>query len=333
MSPLSTINYKLPQLSTIFILDFNFCPIYNARMFGEENNSQDMSLSTNLATTSPSVSLSYSKTNKLVTALYMVTDIIDPSEPIRHELRQLGMSIISDTEAIRLFPSIGQLNTALSNTGKALSMLEVASTIRLISEMNYSILKNEFTKLHSALSELTAKLTFSGFASLSDYIGQEDPLPSAKTLPREPRNPGVFEVYHAPHDWQRPNPIGHASNGQNKKTTRIGVQKADTLLNVLKDINVSDKDKKESPIKVARAPRPTKIANINSMKERRAEILSILKGHKGGMTISDIRTASPVVLKNTSEKTLQRELVAMVSDKTLRKEGTKRWSKYFLNSL
>ena len=35
-------------------------------------------------------------------------------------------------------------------------------------------------------------------------------------------------------------------------------------------------------------------------------------------------------LDTHSEKTLQRELVSMVTDGVLKKEGTKRWSKYFI---
>ena len=43
---------------------------------------------------SVSTPLSYTKTHKLVTALYMVTDIIDKEEPIRNKLRILGVEII-----------------------------------------------------------------------------------------------------------------------------------------------------------------------------------------------------------------------------------------------
>ena len=40
---------------------------------------------------------SYTKTQKLITALYMVTDIIDKDEPLRNKLRTLGVQILSDT--------------------------------------------------------------------------------------------------------------------------------------------------------------------------------------------------------------------------------------------
>ena len=35
-------------------------------------------------------------------------------------------------------------------------------------------------------------------------------------------------------------------------------------------------------------------------------------------------------IKDCGEKTLQRELIAMVKDNVLRREGDRRWSRYFL---
>src|SRR3989344_3111766 len=48
----------------------------------------------------------YRKTNKLVTALYMVTDVIDKEEPLRNKLRTLGLEILSDTPTTKEGPSL-----------------------------------------------------------------------------------------------------------------------------------------------------------------------------------------------------------------------------------
>src|SRR3989344_5554841 len=78
--------------------------IYNGQMSsmnketnqGMGNSIKDFSTILGAGTSNMSVTLSYSKTNKLVTALYMVTDIMDTNEPIKNKLRTLGIEILSD---------------------------------------------------------------------------------------------------------------------------------------------------------------------------------------------------------------------------------------------
>ena len=67
----------------------------------------------------------------------------------------------------------------------------------------------------------------------------------------------------------------------------------------------------------------------NLKKERREIIIKIIK-EKNTATITDIKNSASGVLISCGEKTLQRELISMVSDGVLKKVGEKRWSKYFL---
>src|SRR3989344_917682 len=94
-----------------------------------------------------SLSISYAKTSKLVTALYMVTDIIDKGEPIRNKLRNLGAEIISDMHSAP--------TGAGSKIAETVSFLNIASAMNLISEMNCNILKKEFLALSQSLKEYT----------------------------------------------------------------------------------------------------------------------------------------------------------------------------------
>jgi len=64
-----------------------------------------------------------------------------------------------------------------------------------------------------------------------------------------------------------------------------------------------------------------KVTSHNS--DRRDKILNVVKKH-GNVSIKDISAE----ISECSEKTLQRELLRMVSDGLLRKEGERRWSKY-----
>ncbi len=56
---------------------------------------------------------------------------------------------------------------------------------------------------------------------------------------------------------------------------------------------------------------------------RRDRILGIIR-EKGQVTIKDVSTA----ITDVSEKTIQRELISLISDGTIQKEGERRWSKY-----
>ncbi len=64
---------------------------------------------------------------------------------------------------------------------------------------------------------------------------------------------------------------------------------------------------------------------FNNGDERKKMILKTLEGGKI-MSVRDLMS----VIKNVSEKTIQRDLVSMVKDKTVKKTGEKRWSKYSL---
>ncbi len=102
---------------------------------------------------------SYGKADKLITALYMVTDIMDRDEPIRAKLRSLGTAILSDAYAFSSVYRTSGLSrsSAVSETEsrimELLSFLDIASSVGLISEMNAGILKREFMELDRALRE------------------------------------------------------------------------------------------------------------------------------------------------------------------------------------
>ena len=110
-------------------------------MLREEKNLDSSDSGTDIAIKDTSVHLSYTKTNKLVTALYMVTDILDKDEPLRNKLRTLGTEIISDTYSIQQ-GGIGQVaSLMLSKVSETLSFLDIASAMNIISEMNSKILQ------------------------------------------------------------------------------------------------------------------------------------------------------------------------------------------------
>jgi hypothetical protein len=88
--------------------------------------------------------------------------------------------------------------------------------------------------------------------------------------------------------------------------------------NVLYDFYTPSPVKKAPAANVKRELQPTKEKD-----ERKEEMLRIIKGI-GEVTIKDLRDK----IKDRSEKTIQRDLIQMVSDGVLKKTGERRWSKY-----
>lgn len=64
----------------------------------------------------------------------------------------------------------------------------------------------------------------------------------------------------------------------------------------------------------------------NRDENRSQNVLSIIRGKGGKATIKDIST----LIRGVSEKTVQRELSALVASGALRREGQRRWSSYVL---
>ena len=285
-------------------------------MFGEEKNLKDSQKNSVKDTSSIPAPYeaksfhvgSYTKLDKLITALYMVTDIIDKDEPLRNKLRTLGTEILSDMYKIEQNNTGHTVSFMLNKISEVMSFLGIASAINIISEMNCNILKKEFNELDQSLKESVGNTqTLNSQINLLEFF--------------ETPNLEKFQTYPA---------ISHTQK-ISKGHTNIGVQKGSTLLKALN--KMSNKN-----VSV-----PYQTGSFGSgfdvlKKQRRESILKVVKTINGGATIKDIKDKASVTLLKTdplvtcSEKTLQRELISMVKDNVLDRMGEKRWSKYFMKA-
>jgi hypothetical protein len=292
------------------------CPIYNGHMLDEIKNLKDSTSTPNIAIKDSSISMSYTKTSKLISALYMVTDIMEKDEPLRNKLRTLGANIISDTYLLAT-PNptkVRQLNLGTSNNmehkiAEILSFLEISSAINLISEMNYNILKKEFLALDKSIQEYVQQSSTNHPTTLADFFLEESK-----------GHQQIFTTHK-----------GHPVENKGHAMARIGVQKGSTLLKALSD--------KTSHISYGAVSSGAYNDNdfYTLKKERREEIISIVKNNSGvgelgirGITITDIKKKATGPVASCGEKTIQRELISMVKDNLLNKTGEKRWSRYYI---
>lgn len=297
-------------------------------MFGEEKNLKDTpkdsikdTLSVPVPYQASSFGLgSYTKTNKLITALYMVTDIIDKDEPLRNKLRTLGTGIISDTYLIKQ-DHTGHTTSLMSNkVQEIMSFLDIAAAMNIISEMNCNILRKEFFELNESILSAQAGKESMDTNKIKVLNGQVDLVEffaNPPLLDKEGAGGGNSLITTSPF---RPS-SSTRRRGDAKGHTSIGVQKGSTLLKALGKIQMSNNLQGNTLL----------VRDFDILKkQRRAEITNFITKKGGNVTITDIKNGVQGSLISSSEKTLQRELVSMVKDGVLNKTGEKRWSRYFL---
>lgn len=87
------------------------------------------------------------KVERLVSALYMVTDFINSNDPLKWRMRKAGVVLLTEVGKLtELAPTDRKkvLRAASEAATESLSLLEVAANAGLISRMNYTLLKKEF---------------------------------------------------------------------------------------------------------------------------------------------------------------------------------------------
>ena len=219
----------------------------------------------------------YRKAERLIYATYLVTNSVPMAEPVRHAVRDLAQSILSDILELRQgFRGQGEreVHRSVSHIGQMISLLNLLYAGGYLSPGNLGILSKEYENLANFL------------LSARDSADAED-ISLDPALVSDP----VFRREEAP---QSLSTKGHdeseESKGHHVKETR--------------HVHRASRTEKESRKKV---------------------ILSAVRD-LGDAQVSDISQ----VVTDCSEKTVQRELQALVSDGVLKKSGERRWTKYRL---
>ena len=212
----------------------------------------------------------YKKTEKLVSAIYLVSNFISDKEPIKWQLRETGIDLLSGSllSVSNLASDQTLSHHDFVSTGfKLLSLLQISFVSRLISEMNFNILKYELEVLIQTV-ETTKKATATEGLIFPDHF---------------------FEV------------------SNNLNNIPVNVSKGQSIMS----------DRITRPISPLSVKKPLEKSN------RQEIIIGLLKKNKE-LGIKDFTSA----IKNCSEKTIQRELVVLVSKGQINKTGEKRWSRY-----
>ena len=235
------------------------------------------------------------KTEKIITALYLVSDCMDNSDPIREKLRLIGVRLMSDIYHLSVASPVDrqtEIALPLSNISEIISLLKVSFMVGFISEMNALILQDELVKLATQLRE-SINQDKNYLLSLDSKMFAVEPIVSNKNNGRNNQlNMGS----------------NLALNNSFYKGHKLDVSFMNNLSPLENDMSNSKKTQRSSP---------------SERNNRREKILSLIKNKKD-ISIKDISSSFP----DCSEKTISRELNVLISKGHIKKTGAKRWSRY-----
>lgn len=277
------------------------------------------------------------KSERLVTALYLVTDLMANAEPIKHGLRTNAVALLSSMNALSQLDvkdRVIEFKVSLKSVTEIISLLHVAVTTGIVSNMNGEILMDGFRSLQSVLEKKQPILTREMLT-----IDNEAELLSDKHF--------SSAVTSTSYDVMTPLSLArlHGENESVRRTeeslrsaqilTRLEKDNYKGQQNTEKESDKSDRQavpRKDTPsvhsvLMKHTAPVPSQLASSFQMRKqsRRDQILALfVKGVD--VSIKDIAAR----IKGCSEKTIQRELNALLYDNVIERIGEKRWSRYIL---
>ena len=232
------------------------------------------------------------KSEKLTTAVYMLTNFFDEKESIKWKLRDKSTSFLSFITALVYGHGAGGAQREVKMLAEEIViLLELGKNARLVSPMNFSILKEEYRILMGALyRESEDKGVIADFEFPERFFSEE---PTAIKEKNATGNGGELAI---------------TDNGKTAKETG-----KDNSKNALFPFKQND----------------FYGGSGSAYKKdlRRDTIMKILRT-KGEITVKDISR----FVSGVSEKTLQRELISLMNEGVIRREGRKRWSRYLLKA-
>lgn len=237
------------------------------------------------------------RTQKIVTAIYMISELIDEHDPLRKDIREMSVvlaSLVGDMSIESGSRAKKTITEAQNYIDQIIDRLKVCVSVGLVSDMNFKIVSDYLVFVRDDLNKKYSVLnTHNGHgATFHNKAVQEFVLPKYLTDTQDVRS----------------------------KETEVSKNQTDSF-------------KKQTPnfVKDRQAPTVQKPQFVREEKKEnndRFERLIGLVGSKGEVSVGDLKNDFPEL----SEKTLQRMLVRLVETGKLTKTGEKRWSRYSLVS-
>lgn len=247
------------------------------------------------------------KVKKITTALYMVTSFLSDTEPIKWKLRERAVTLMSDIASVRMHTTAESENLFAGfvvTVREIVSLLEVAAAAKLISEMNFTILVREYNLLDEMFTSPEYKASRAGQILFDETF---------------------FDTLHMLSEATTASQQTTSIDGGDSIVSRGSLLRAQAVSlgqKVIKDIKDKKKKTDKQGLEIEKKQERDEIKRT-----RRDAILALFKDNKGReLTIKDISG----IITDCSEKTIQRELIALMAEGKIKKRGERRWSRYSL---
>lgn len=238
----------------------------------------------------------YKKTEKLVVATNLVAGLVKDNSALSDAFKKKTLELLSTVSksllakaAVSSDDRFGASLRSLALIAEISSLCDVGHYSKYVSEMNATLLKREFASLYKLISEEVVGMSESEVHLTRDFFFETEAA----------FNKGHYKGQNmsfikSPHqNTRRSDHIGdHSMVG----TVAVGTSAARVHGNSL---------------------------SLDARLNRRDLILKTIK-EKGEVGVADVVHS----IKGVGEKTIQRELLAMVSEGVLKKRGERRWSRY-----
>lgn len=260
------------------------------------------------------------KSQKIVEAIYMVTQNIKDNEPLRTALRSRSVRLL---EVITESYSFGHKDRELSARRvsicltEILAVLDVAVSVRFISTMNHAIIRHEVAHLIAMLAERYLGEDRAAEGSLDTSFFKE-----TTKLVEYLKDRSSFGS-HVPQKAIAEG--GKSSSPLHVRMTLHERSPFHSLAAEKQHVGQKHAIREEGTSAERNSIGHSQGHDLQNKSLRKATILSFIKD-KGTVSIKDIVS----VVTDCSEKTIQRELLSLVEEGVLTKTGERRWSVYSL---
>ncbi len=285
------------------------------------------------------------KSERLVTALYLVTDLMTDNEPIKHGLRKNAVALLSSMNSLSQLDvkdRVIEFKMSLKAVTEIISLLHVSVTTGIVSEMNGQLLMDGFRSLQLVLEKKQPIFTKEML-----HVGDEDMLDASQGFSSAVTSSSydvltplsLARLHENNQDLRRTQELlkqsqilskmeARENKGQNiESKSEQHVTDKNSIKKIVQEKGEKEKVSTHTMIMEHATKQPTTLASSFQMRKhsRREQILALfVKGVD--VSIKDIASR----IRGCSEKTIQRELNALLYDNVIERIGEKRWSRYVL---
>lgn len=282
------------------------------------------------------------KNEKLASAIFLLSDHIKDNEPVKNSLRQ------NAAELITCYAKNIPIKRTFSVTPSFAS--ETQGHHQATPAYSYSLQIDKVHRFYDTvfqhISSLVALVTVGQRAGMISLTNAEimnqnlkNTLGELQLVYSRTVSPVPFEILMGSDFEQGIVPVSADRHGAVSQLKKVQASKAHTAHSLVGVVNAQADRRSEEAKVSANAHLPSngnnqlsstngeaageRLSQDEKVKVRQQHIIDFIKGHPAS-TISDIIA----VVTGYSEKTVQRELINLIGQNVLRREGERRWSRY-----